>query len=252
MIIGKKVALAVIIAISASALYTQSQDSLSIVKVMEAVGEIRSASISAADSLSRGNKNDSLLADYLSELSNIINSGQGHAGEADAFSILDFFANAYEESGFYETGSWEGDTPKRRLQIYEGPLPKIDESKLCRPIKGRVTSSFGYRPDSDKIHFGVDLAGKSGDTVTVALPGIVSNCGYDKKGYGWYVCVKDSLGIETRYAHLSKVLVKRGDMLSYKSPVGLVGSTGNSTGPHLHFEIRYQGKAVNPAFFLLD
>lgn len=65
----KKVAIAVIVAISGSALFTKSQDNISIVKVMEAVGEIRSASISAADSLSRGNKNDSLLADYLSELS---------------------------------------------------------------------------------------------------------------------------------------------------------------------------------------
>ena len=252
MINDKKVALAVIVAISASALYTKSQDSISIVNVMEAVGEIRSASISATDSLAKGNKNDSLLADYLSDLSNIINSDREHEAEAQAFSILDFFANAYEKSGFYDTGSWEEDTPKRRLQIYDGPLPEIDESKLCRPINGRVTSSFGYRPDSDKIHFGVDLAGKSGDTVSVAMPGTVSNCGYDKKGYGWYVCVKDSLGIETRYAHLSKVLVKRGDNLSYKAPVGLVGSTGNSTGPHLHFEIRYHGQAVNPAFFLLD
>ncbi|MDE6368647.1 MAG: M23 family metallopeptidase, partial [Muribaculaceae bacterium] len=207
MIIDKRVALAAFIAVSVSAAYTQSQDKISKVKVMEAVGEIRSASTSAVDSLRAGNKTDSLLSDYLSDLSIIIHSELNNGAEADVFSIFDFIGNAYDESGFYETGSWEGDSLKRSLKIYEGPLPKIDESKVCRPVKGRVTSSFGYRTDPNKIHYGIDLAGKIGDTVSVAIPGVVLKCGYDKKGYGWYVCVKDSLGIETRYAHLSKVLV---------------------------------------------
>ncbi|MDE5554508.1 MAG: M23 family metallopeptidase [Muribaculaceae bacterium] len=219
-------------------------------EVIEAVGKTPPALICAVDSLPQKNKKDSLLVDYLSDLSGIIKSERTKTAEVS--SIFNFIGNAYEENGFYETGNWEGDTPKRRLQIYEGQLPKIDESKLCRPVKGKVTSSFGYRSDSDKMHFGVDLAGKYGDTVSVAHPGVVCNCGFDKKGYGWYVCVKDTTGLETRYAHLSKVLVKNGDKLAYKAPIGLVGSTGNSTGPHLHFEIRYKGKAVNPAFFLLD
>lgn len=257
MLINKKGTLVIILAVSSSSFYVKSQDSIPLSQIIEAVGKVPSASIPKSDTFSTLNNVDSVFVDYLSELSTIIQSESAkeiHVGNNDmdeTFTIFDYLSSAYGENGFYESGSWESSNSKKRLQIYDGPLPNIDESKLCRPVKGKITSSFGYRTDSEKIHFGVDLAGKRGDTVSVALPGVVINCGFDKKGYGLYVCVKDSLGLETRYAHLSKVLVKRGDKLAYKAPVGLIGSTGNSTGPHLHFEIRYKGKSVNPTFFLL-
>ena len=257
MSIGRKIAVATILVISSSLFCLKSQDSIPLIQVIEAVGEIPPASIYKRESLSSNNV-DSLTKDFLSDIFSVLSESQAgndttlsSVDSQEAFSVFDFITSAYRSKSFYESGGSDGLKSKRRLQMYDGPLPKIDESKFCRPVKGRITSSFGTRPDSDKIHYGVDFAGKKGDTVRVALPGIVTMCAYDKKGYGWYVCVTDSSGLEMRYAHLSKVLVARGDRLQYQAPVGLVGSTGNSTGPHLHFEIRYKGRAVNPIFYIL-
>lgn len=85
-----------------------------------------------------------------------------------------------------------------------------------------------------------------GDTVRVALPGIVDKVSYEAHGYGHYVEVVHDNGIVTCYAHLSSSLVKAGDKVDASQPIALSGNTGNSTGPHLHFETRYNGTAINP------
>ncbi len=120
---------------------------------------------------------------------------------------------------------------------------KIDLSGYCPPSMKYVTSDFGFR--KWRFHYGIDLKVHKGDTVLNAFDGVV-RITKRARDYGYYVLVRHSNGLETLYAHLSKITVKPGDTLSSGVPVGLGGSTGRSTGYHLHFEIRYLGNPINP------
>jgi murein DD-endopeptidase MepM/ murein hydrolase activator NlpD len=124
--------------------------------------------------------------------------------------------------------------------IFENP-----ELDWCMPLeKMFVTSPFGLR--RWKWHYGDDIRLNTGDSVHVAFDGIVRMSRYDRYGYGYYVLVRHYNGLETLYGHLSKRLVKPGDIIKAGDVLGLGGSTGRSTGPHLHFEVRYQGNAIAP------
>ncbi len=118
-----------------------------------------------------------------------------------------------------------------------------------------VTSAFGYRRDpilghgEIRFHAGVDLGGRSGDLVTAAAPGFVSSAGWTG-GHGRTVVVQHPGGWVTMYAHLDKILVSPGASVNTGDPVGLVGKSGRSTGPHLHFEVRRGGVPYDPMGFL--
>ena len=108
----------------------------------------------------------------------------------------------------------------------------------------RITSPFGFR--RYRWHYGTDLKLYYGDTVAAAFDGIVRIVDYERYGYGRYVVLRHLNGLETLYGHLSKAKVKIGDVVSAGDLIGLGGSTGRSTGTHLHFEVRYQGNAIDP------
>lgn len=114
---------------------------------------------------------------------------------------------------------------------------------------GRVTSRFGMRFDplvgGHRMHSGVDLAAAEGTPVTAPQDGIVSFSNWSG-GYGLLVAVEHASGIQTRFGHLSRVAVKAGQQVRKGQLLGLVGSTGRSTGPHLHYEIRHRGHAIDP------
>lgn len=110
-----------------------------------------------------------------------------------------------------------------------------------------VTSNFGLR--RYRWHYGVDLRLNTGDTITAAFDGVVRMANYDRYGYGHYVLIRHYNGVETLYGHLSKRLVQVGQEVKAGELIGLGGSTGRSTGPHLHFEVRYQGNAIDPNEF---
>ena len=124
-----------------------------------------------------------------------------------------------------------------------------------KPLAGTldVTSGFGPRPDpflgTPAFHPGLDLAGHIGKRVHATADGKVERAGWDG-GYGNLVEIDNGHGIVTRFGHLSKILVKAGQRVHRGQVVGLMGSTGRSTGPHLHYEVRVDGKAVNPEKFL--
>ena len=123
-----------------------------------------------------------------------------------------------------------------------------------RPItKGWMSSPFGYRNDPYTgrrvFHEGIDFAGRFGSEVRAVAAGVVVDTGYEQ-GYGNYVEVKHANGYATRYAHNKKNLVKVGDTVQKGQPVALMGSTGRSTGPHVHFEVLHNGKRVNPWKFV--
>lgn len=109
-----------------------------------------------------------------------------------------------------------------------------------------LTDDFG--PRRYRWHYGVDLELDTGDSVFSAFDGIVRICKYDYGGYGNYIVIRHFNGLETIYGHLSQQLVKMGELVRAGDLVGWGGSTGRSSGPHLHFEIRFQGLAFNPEY----
>ena len=114
------------------------------------------------------------------------------------------------------------------------------------PIKGSVYSRYGYR--RKRPHRGIDIPLSTGDSVRTAFNGVVRVSEGSSKtgGYGNLVIVRHDNGLETYYGHLSKILVHENEPVSAGEVIGLGGSTGRSTGPHLHFETRYMGKAFDP------
>ncbi len=122
----------------------------------------------------------------------------------------------------------------------------IDLTGFNRPCKGRVTSHFGWRPRFGRWHYGTDIGVRTGDKIHSAWAGQVRICGWDPKGYGNYIVIRHDNGFETVYGHLSKINVQENQGVKAGEVIGLGGSTGHSTGPHLHFEIRYLGITINP------
>jgi murein DD-endopeptidase MepM/ murein hydrolase activator NlpD len=124
-----------------------------------------------------------------------------------------------------------------------------------RPIKrGWISSYFGMRTDPftgrREHHKGVDLAGKAGSEVIAVGAGVVTWAG-SRYGYGNLVEVNHGNGYSTRYGHNESVLVAVGDTVRKGQALSLMGSTGRSTGPHVHFEVRYKGKTVDPKKYIL-
>jgi murein DD-endopeptidase MepM/ murein hydrolase activator NlpD len=123
---------------------------------------------------------------------------------------------------------------------------------FIRPVAGPISSRFGMRSISvagNRFHGGVDIAADVGTAVAAARGGIVVRVGWGG-AYGYHVVLDHGAGWETRYAHLSRIDVREGERLRQGAVVGLVGSTGASTGPHLHFEIRHDGRALDPLAYV--
>ena len=122
---------------------------------------------------------------------------------------------------------------------------RIDCSHFFVPVHGEVTSEFG--PRRYRFHYGIDLRLKVGDSVRCAFSGRVRIIDYEGRGYGNYIVIRHDNGLETVYAHLSSVLVAMNQNIKAGDLIAFGGNTGHSTGPHLHFEMRYIGNAINPA-----
>ncbi|MDX1736869.1 MAG: peptidoglycan DD-metalloendopeptidase family protein [Alphaproteobacteria bacterium] len=137
-------------------------------------------------------------------------------------------------------------------------LQALDKLIACVPMVSpvdyyHVTSKFGKRKDpfTNKVamHKGVDLGGWPGTKVHATAGGTVKRAGY-MNGYGKMVEIDHGCGVTTIYGHLKKVLVKKGELLNHRDVIGKLGSTGRSTGPHVHFEIQVNGKPVDPLNFI--
>jgi murein DD-endopeptidase MepM/ murein hydrolase activator NlpD len=126
---------------------------------------------------------------------------------------------------------------------------------LGKPVNSQITSNFGTRKDPFtgklKKHRGIDFAGKIGTELLAVAPGRVVSAG-ERVGYGTTVEIDHGLGFTTLYAHLSQILVSRGNWVRPGTVIGLAGSSGRSTGPHLHYEIRYKGSPFDPTKFVKE
>jgi murein DD-endopeptidase MepM/ murein hydrolase activator NlpD len=135
--------------------------------------------------------------------------------------------------------------PKISVGQFSGSLPSL------MPVAARrLTSSFGTRQHpilgTLRAHNGVDLAATYGSPIIATASGVVGTAGWSG-GYGLLVSLDHGSGLQTRYGHMSRVSVTPGQQVQKGDVIGFVGSTGMSTGPHLHYEIRINGQAINPA-----
>lgn len=155
-----------------------------------------------------------------------------------------------------QTASFEYALEKEIPTALRQSRPVTRDKMDMLPVPGRLTSGHGWRHSPlpgrarPAIHHGVDIAAPTGTPVSCIWPGIVTRSGW-YGSYGLLVEVWHGKSIFSRYAHLSRIHVPRGKLLSSGDILGLVGSTGRSTGPHLHFEIRYRGQSVNPVRYIL-
>ncbi len=141
----------------------------------------------------------------------------------------------------------------RRLDQLEQAVTAIPSA---RPIRQAVnfTSGFGVRSDPFRgraaMHGGIDLAGPVGTPVYATADGIIGRSEWNSGGYGNLVEINHGQGIQTRYGHLSRLIAQPGQRVRRGDLIGLMGSTGRSTGSHLHYEVRIDGRAVNPVPFM--
>jgi murein DD-endopeptidase MepM/ murein hydrolase activator NlpD len=130
------------------------------------------------------------------------------------------------------------------------PAPRSSNGKMIWPAIGPITDRYGYLSSRGRNHWGLDVGISTGTPVVAALGGKVVLAGWDSGGYGNLVAIDHAGGLQTRYAHNSKILVSVGQTVTQGQQISLSGSTGNSTGPHLHFEVYLNGAHVNPANYL--
>ncbi|UCF89529.1 MAG: peptidoglycan DD-metalloendopeptidase family protein, partial [bacterium] len=126
--------------------------------------------------------------------------------------------------------------------------PSAELIDLIWPLKGRATS--GYGPRGRRVHEGIDIAAPRGTPVLASAGGKVAYSGNGMRGYGKVIVIKHTNDLSTVYAHNSSLLVRIGDGVEQGQMIAIVGSTGKSSGPHLHFEIRRRGVPEDPRKFL--
>jgi murein DD-endopeptidase MepM/ murein hydrolase activator NlpD len=130
----------------------------------------------------------------------------------------------------------------------------LERLPIAPPVDNfSISSSFGKRQDPftkrRAFHSGMDLAGAKRTSIYATSPGVVTFAGW-KGPYGRLVEIDHGLGLRTRYGHLRKTLVKKGQKIDFRHKIGLMGSSGRSTGTHVHYEVVFDGKPLNPRKFL--
>ncbi|MGY2132688.1 peptidoglycan DD-metalloendopeptidase family protein [Hymenobacter sp. HD11105] len=185
----------------------------------------------------------------VSEDTSSLNQGEQHIVEMSEEVRID--SSWVKVAGYYAI--WD----TRNINPYRVDGRRIRDTltlKLVDPPRKRygkmplettpTTSDFGFR--GSRWHYGVDLDLETGDTVRAAFDGVIRISKWDGSGYGNYLLVRHYNGVETLYGHLSKALVTTGTFVKAGEVIGLGGSTGRSTGSHLHFEVRYEGNPIDP------
>ena len=145
------------------------------------------------------------------------------------------------------------DGPNNLLLRSDNFLEIINSLPLGRPVPGTISSKFGHRTDpvngKKAFHTGIDMCGRNGQKIVATADGVVTRSLFNGS-YGRYVEICHGNGYSTRFAHMKKLLVKRGDKVKRGQTIGTVGSSGRSTGPHLHYEVCLHNKPINPDKFM--
>ncbi len=153
---------------------------------------------------------------------------------------------------FQGNSALEGHSPGF-LSLLDKQLSILKSMPIGMPVEGFLSSGFGPRispfTGGPKFHPGVDISVDKSSEVMATADGVVVISGY-KSGYGQTVVLDHGNGVETLYGHLSSITVKTGARICRGERIGLVGATGHATGPHLHYEVRSNGNAINPSKFI--
>ncbi len=167
-------------------------------------------------------------------------------------------AEVPELSGMLDALEHQLQDRQRQLVVLENLMSMRELGERIIPgglplVGGWISSHYGYRPDPftghRALHRGVDFAGRSGTRIVSVAPGVVAFAGY-KPGYGYVVEVTHPTGYLTRYGHNSRNLVRTGQTVQKGDAIAVIGSTGRSTGTHVHFEVERDGKILNPSRYL--
>lgn len=203
------------------------------------------------------------LGERLTEIASL-NDGEFDFSQPPALGGID----AADSSASYQPPGWqemlndltdEISNRERQLNLLQQMIMNRNTKKnftlTGRPIeKGWMSSRFGYRNDpitgKRTWHRGVDFAGKEGSNVVAVAAGVVTFSKNYGNGFGLMVEIDHGGGYVTRYAHNKEVLVKAGDLVNKGDAIALMGSTGRSTGPHVHFEVFKKGRIVDPATYI--
>ena len=176
-------------------------------------------------------------------------ANQGNAGisvENTTKYLEELFSDEEEPEFDIYTEGWDSKHVNCYSNMTVPNTAEIDVSKFAMPHPGYITSPYGYRKRFRRMHKGVDLKINMGDTIRAAFDGRVRITNFERNGYGNYVVLRHTNDLETVYGHLSAFLCEEGQYVKVGDPIALGGNTGRSTGPHLHFETRYMGYAINP------
>ena len=125
----------------------------------------------------------------------------------------------------------------------------VQKIPFAHPLNETFQYTSGFGPRWGTMHYGTDMAAKHGSAILATADGVINFAGWEK-GYGKLIKIKHDFGYETRYAHLSKISVSVGQKISQGDRIGKMGNTGRSTGTHLHYEIRRNGKPINPMKYI--
>ena len=139
---------------------------------------------------------------------------------------------------------------ERQEKLGYNPLMGSSTTPSIWPAHGVVTSPFGLRWNGSDFHPGIDIANDAGTPILAAADGVVTTAGWNDGGYGNMVDIDHGNGIMTRYGHAMQVVVTPGQYVRRGQVIAYMGSTGFSTGPHVHYEVRIGGEPVNPASYL--
>jgi murein DD-endopeptidase MepM/ murein hydrolase activator NlpD len=194
----------------------------------------------------------------------ILFTGIGGGEEHELGSILEKFRLESEEamqekieslSELKTYASNQEEVAHRLMEFFEDQKTLLAATPSIWPAKGWVTSNFGYRksPFTGKktMHSGIDVANKTGTPIIAPAEGIVSYSD-TKSGYGKVLVIDHGYGFSTFYGHCSELKKKVGENVKRGDLIALIGNSGNSTGPHLHYEVRVNGVATNPMKYILD
>ena len=177
---------------------------------------------------------------------------RGYSGQGGPLTPISFTTRGEEEASADTLRANRLLNQMDRLNLYRIAAQK---APFATPVKSafRFTSEFGFRRDPKtggrRMHSGVDFAAPSGTPLYATADGVVTHAGW-QSGYGRLVKIQHDFGIETRYAHLSRLRVNVGQRVSRGQQIGDMGASGRVTGVHLHYEVRVGGKAVNPMIYI--
>jgi murein DD-endopeptidase MepM/ murein hydrolase activator NlpD len=149
----------------------------------------------------------------------------------------------------------KNDSLETLLAHMEEHSARLLQTPSIAPTRGWMTSGFGYRTSpftgNREFHRGIDIAGRAGTPVVATADGVVQFAG-SRRAFGKSVTLRHGFGVETKYGHLEELLVREGDKIKRGQKIGLMGSTGRSTGPHVHYQLEVNRKPVNPQNYILD